>query len=387
MKRLLGSVVGLYGLLVVARSVSRGLTARRRTNCPAPPEPDAWPFVSVIIPAWRDRAALEMCLDTLGGVDYPDYEVIIVAGGTDGTHESAVALADHASRVHVLEQLPRGKNAALNQGLAQAKADVVVLLDADSELTPQWLKGLVGPLRGDVAASTGNYLPVRETPVSLCGDLAKVYEYQVRDRVILQGSGGIAIRREVLDAIGPFPELRISSDWDLDARLEMHGYRRVFAPEAQIRSHRPATLREWWQNELRWRRLHLRSLFRLKTGLLDDPVAAARHLYPYLTSWAVALATAAALLTLPFRRVRGVVLAGWAALATMMMLREIGALISVLTFQPSTRWLPVIPLTPLMSTLTWAACCVASLTRNKAALQFKGARQPSAATPVPAPEG
>ena len=374
MKRLLGSIVSLYALLVLILGIWRGLVARKRASRAETRALEVWPFVSIIVPAWRDRSALENCLHTLTRVDYPDYDVIIVAGGPDGTCELAAAAADKDPRIRVVEQLPRGKNAALNQGLSLAGADIVVFLDADSELTPQWLKRLVGALRRGAAASTGNYLPLHETAVSLWGDLAKVNEYQVRDRVILQGSGGIAVSREALDVIGPFPEERVSSDWDLDARLAMHGYRRVFAADALIGSHRPATLTEWWRNELRWRRLHLRSLFRLKTGLLDDPATAARHLYPYLTSWTAGLLSVAAVLALPFRQARLWILPGWGAIFGLLLLREIGPVISVLTFQPSVRWLRVMPVAPVMAVMTWAACCIASVTRNQAAVQFKGPR-------------
>ncbi len=207
------------------------------------------PFASVIIPAWRDRQALAACLRSLEQVAYPDYEVIVVAGGPDGTYEAACESARANPRLQAIEQLPRGKNAALNQGLAAARGGVVVLLDADSEVSPGWLAALVGALQDGVSASTGNYVPVRETAVSLHGDVAKVHEYQVRNRVILQGSGGIALRRDALDLIGPFPEERISSDWDLDARLALQGRRKVFVEDAVIRSHRPTTLREWWRNE------------------------------------------------------------------------------------------------------------------------------------------
>jgi cellulose synthase/poly-beta-1,6-N-acetylglucosamine synthase-like glycosyltransferase len=380
LKRLLQGLVGLYGLFVLARSIGRGLAAAGRKNELLRREPREWPFVSIIIPAWRDRAALEACLDTLRQVDYTDYEVIIVAGGEDGTYKVAMAAAAKDARVRAVEQLPRGKNAALNQGLALANAGVVVFLDADSELRPQWLKGLVGALEGDVAASTGNYVPLSETPVSLWGEMAKVYEYQVRGRVILQGSGGIAVRRHALEAIGPFPEERISSDWDLDARMEVCGYRRAFAPDALIRSHRPATLADWWRNELRWRRLHLRSLFRLRAELLADPLSAARHLYPYATSWLAVLFTAGVVLALPFRGVRGSLVPGWSALVAFLLLRETGPVVSVLVYQPSVEWIPLIPATPVMISMTWAACCIASLTRDKAALQFKGARHVNSAT-------
>lgn len=377
MKQLVKTTVSAYSLFVLGRGVASGLLARRRSEeSPARHQPQQLPFISVIIPAWRDRAALETCLSSLARVDYPDYEVIVVAGGPDGTCEAACAVARQDPRLQVIEQLPRGKNAALNQGVAAARAGVLVFLDADSELSPQWLKGLVGALEGDVAASTGNYLPMRETPVSLFGDLAKQYEYQVRNRIILQGSGGIAVRREALDAIGPFPEERISSDWDLDARLSLHGYRRVFAKDALIHSHRPATLREWWRNELRWRRLHLRSLFRLKDGLLTNPAPMARHLYPYLTSWLVAFLTASALgsLLVRSRGLRTAALLSWSGATSLLLAREMGPVVSVLAFEPSTRWLPVIPVTPVLAVMTWAACLVASLTRNRAALQFKGVR-------------
>jgi cellulose synthase/poly-beta-1,6-N-acetylglucosamine synthase-like glycosyltransferase len=375
-KRRFATLVAVYGAYVLALSIGRGRTAAKRQIAPPCLGAGQWPFVSIIVPAWRDRDALEACLESLACIDYPDYEVIVVAGGADGTYECASAMALGRDRMKVIEQLPRGKNAALNQGVAAASAEVLVFLDADSRLSPGWLKELVGALQDGVAASTGNYLPMHETPVSLWGDLAKVYEYQVRDRVILQGSGGIAVRREALDAIGPFPEERVSSDWDLDARLALRGYRKVFAPGALIRSHRPATLTEWWQNELRWRRLHLRSLFRLKDGLMTNPIGTLRHLFPYIAAWAVAASTAAATGALVSRSgsFAQAALVGWGALVASLLSRDMRPVVSVIAFRPSSRWLPLVPLAPLMSLMTWAACCVASLTRNQAALQFKGAR-------------
>ncbi|MGE5602949.1 MAG: glycosyltransferase, partial [Nitrososphaerales archaeon] len=376
MKQLLVAFVGLYTVFALVGGIWRGRRAAQRASRSSSPGPQRWPFVSVIIPAWRDRAALQTCLRSLAKVDYPDYEVIVVAGGPDGTYDTACAMAGQNRRMHVIEQLPRGKNAALNQGLAVASADTIVFLDADSELSPQWLKGLVGPLQGDVAAVTGNYSPIRETPVALWGDLAKVHEYLVRDRVILQGSGGIAVRREALEAIGPFPEERISSDWDLDARLALQGYTRKFALDAAIRSHRPATLREWWQNELRWRRLHLRSLFRLKAGLLATPGPTARHLYPYIASWTVALSTviaAGAPLT-RWSTLKQAALLAWGGLTSLLLMRDLIPVVTVLVYQPSKRWLPLIPLAPVMTVMTWAACFVASLTAKRASLQFKGVR-------------
>jgi cellulose synthase/poly-beta-1,6-N-acetylglucosamine synthase-like glycosyltransferase len=375
-KRLVGSLIGLYALLSLSRGIWRGLRAAANSSGSSSSQPEHWPFVSIIVPAWRDSAALKTCLLSLREVDYPSYEVIVVAGGPDGTYETACAAARHDHRIQVVEQLPRGKNAALNQGIALASAAILVFLDADSELTPPWLKALVAALRDGVAASTGNYKPLNETPVSLYGDLAKVHEYQVRNRVILQGSGGIALRREALEAIGPFPEERVSSDWDLDARLALHGYRKVFVPDAVIRSHRPATVRDWWRNELRWRRLHLRSLSRLRASLLAHPVPMARHLYPYIASWTAFVLTAvgvASLLLKPGRLKETLVQAG-AAFFAFSLVREAIPVVSVMSYQPSARWLAAALVTPLLTVMTWAACVVASVSRDRVVLQFKGAR-------------
>ncbi len=66
---------------------------------------------------------------------------------------------------------------------------------------------------------------------------------------------------------------------------------------------------------------------------------------------------------------------GWGGLTALLMSRELGVWTAVMAYKPSARWLPVVPLVPVMTVMTWAACCVASLTRDRAALQFKGARQ------------
>jgi cellulose synthase/poly-beta-1,6-N-acetylglucosamine synthase-like glycosyltransferase len=376
-RRITAIFLAAYALFVTGRAILRGRRAASAARWPRSSEPAAWPLASIIIPAWNDRDTLQTCLDTVAHLDYPSYEAIVVAGGGDGTYEAALARAARDSRLRVLEQLPKGKNAALNRALDCASGEVMVFLDADSQVEPGWLKALVRNLDGRADAATGNYLPLRETLVSLLGDISKVAEYEVRGRVILQGSGGIALRREVLDALGPFPEERVSSDWDLDARVDLAGFRKVFAPDAVIRTHRPATVGEWWRNEMRWRRLHLLSLLRLRRGLLDTPESAARHLLPYGVAWGIAgtatlafasrfLAGGALRLNLPLVAL---------AFAAASLWRELGAVIEVVAYRPQRRLVTALALSPVLIALGWAACLLASLTPRKVKLQFKGARQ------------
>src|SRR5512133_2635959 len=67
----------------------QGAAAQYAPNV-GPLTPRAWPFVSVIVPAWRERGTIESCICALRAVEYPAWEAIIVAGGPDGTYESAI---------------------------------------------------------------------------------------------------------------------------------------------------------------------------------------------------------------------------------------------------------------------------------------------------------
>jgi cellulose synthase/poly-beta-1,6-N-acetylglucosamine synthase-like glycosyltransferase len=386
-KPLSGVFLGAVTLFTWVRGIRRGLTARHNLRWPDVPEPALWPPVSVIVPAWKERDTLDACLALLAANDYPDFEVIITAGGPDGTYESACKLAQDMPRVRVIEQQPKGKNAALNEALPHASGEVIVFLDADSQIGPGWLRTIVAALQDNVAAATGNYFALESTVFSLQGEMAKVLEYEVRGRVIVQGSGGIAVRRAVLDAIGSFPEGAYSSDWDLDARLDLGGFPRAFVPGAATYSHRPATWREWWKNELRWRRLHLSSLFRLKSAVLRDPVATAKHLYPYVVAWSVLATSVAWLLTLLLDRTHGhTVRAGagqaWALVTGAVLAREMASVVEVLAYSRDARWLTVAAATPFLTGAGWAACVVASLTSGKATVHFKGPRAAARAQAV-----
>jgi cellulose synthase/poly-beta-1,6-N-acetylglucosamine synthase-like glycosyltransferase len=176
-RRITAILLAAYALYVAIRALLRGRRAAAAPRWPSPPEPRAWPFVSIIIPAWNDRVTLLSCLNSVDALDYPDYEAIVVAGGGDGTYTAALDRAASDARLLVVEQLPKGKNAALNQGLECARGEVVAFLDADSEVEVGWLKALVRRVDGAADAVCGNYLPLRETPVSLLGDVAKIAEY------------------------------------------------------------------------------------------------------------------------------------------------------------------------------------------------------------------
>jgi hypothetical protein len=103
------------------------------------------PLVSVIVLSWNQRAVTLACLASLSRVTYPRCRVLLVDNAsTDGSPDAV--RRDHPS-VELLA-LPEnrmfagGNNAGIRHALAQG-AEMVVLLNNDTEVAPDFLEHLV----------------------------------------------------------------------------------------------------------------------------------------------------------------------------------------------------------------------------------------------------
>lgn len=349
-----------------------------RARCPVPEtagEADR-PPVSILVPAWQERGTAERCITSLRRLRYPRWEAVIIAGGSDGTYEATLRATAGDDRFRVLEQRPLGKNAALMQGVVAARHEVLAFLDADSEVGPDWLSLLVAPLVAGASASAGTYVPRRATWASLTEQMEKIEAEDILGSRSLQGSGSVAIGRAVLERIDGLPlDVRVGVDWDLGMRLARLGEPVARAPRAAVTTERPATLGEFWANEVRWRRAHLRGLWRHKDALLKSPLQVASGLYFYLLSVLVVVGLPISLLVALLRpRRRPAVGQLTLALAIWLLGRRaaLGAEITAYTGDPKWlgfAWAPAALLVPAM-----AASVVALLTVGRGQQWFKGPR-------------
>jgi len=121
----------------------RSMASLRRASAPVP---DAWPSLSVVIPARDEVEALPRTLRTLLAQDLPGLEVVVVDDrSADGTGAVAAEAARDDGRVRVItvSELPHGwlgKTHALQRGAEVATGEWLLFTDADVRFAPGALR-------------------------------------------------------------------------------------------------------------------------------------------------------------------------------------------------------------------------------------------------------
>jgi len=217
-----------------------------------------------VVVNWNRRELLRACLNSLAGQRHTSFEVTVIDNGSnDGSAELVEKMSDtFPVRLHLIRNVSnRGFCAANNQGIAQARGEMIALLNNDAEAEANWLAALEDVMRGaDDVGMVASKILVWEDPkrIDKVGHL--IYpDGQNRgrgtgqidrgqfDRVeeILWPDGCAAMyRRAMLDEVGAFDEdfFAYADDAELGLRGRIAGWRSMYAPGAVVRHHRGASL-------------------------------------------------------------------------------------------------------------------------------------------------
>lgn len=303
---LVWAIAGLFlvvGSLTVARTVLLLVLAtrharqrRKKTFTWGPPVTDP---VSVIVPAYNEKAGIEAAVRSLAGGDYPDIEVVVVDdGSTDGTADLVERL--HLSNVRVIRVPNGGKPNALNTGIAMARHDIVVTVDGDTIFEPDSIRMLVQPFASPAVGAVAGNVKVgnRENIVSAWQHIEYVIGFNLDRRLYevlncmptVPGAIG-AFRRTALAEVGGISDETLAEDTDVTIALCRAGWRVVYEERARAWTEAPATLEQLYRQRYRWSYGTMQAMWKHRGALTDtgDSGRFGRVGLPFLALFGVAL--------------------------------------------------------------------------------------------------
>jgi cellulose synthase/poly-beta-1,6-N-acetylglucosamine synthase-like glycosyltransferase len=216
--------------------------------------------ISVIVPAFDEQATIAATVRTLAASNHPEVEVVVVDDeSADATAETVRDLG--FANVRLVQVPSGGKATALNTGVALARHELIVMVDADTIVAPDALHELVQPF-GDpgVGAVAGNVkVGNRRGLLARWQHIEYVIGFNL-DRRLYDALGCIptvpgalgGFRRETLEAIGGLSTDTLAEDTDLTMAILREGWRVVYQDTAQAHTEAPRTLRQLWHQRYRW---------------------------------------------------------------------------------------------------------------------------------------
>jgi GT2 family glycosyltransferase len=222
----------------------------------------AFPLASIVVVTHQRRELTRLCLESLfARTEWPRYELLVVDNGsTDGTLDLLEGFARRRPALRTMAFAEnRGFPRACNAGLAEARGDVLVLLNNDTVLTRGWLAalhrhlsenprvGLVGPVTNAVANEARidvGYRDLDALPAWASG-WTRAHDGEVFEIPSL-AFFCVAIRREVFAEIGALDErfgLGLFEDGDYCRRARDAGWRLLCARDAFVHHWQNASFR------------------------------------------------------------------------------------------------------------------------------------------------
>ncbi len=112
-------------------------------------------LLSILVPVYNEASTVATVIERLRTIDLPlPREIVIINdGSTDGTREVLDELARRDPALLVIHaEKNGGKGAAIRSGMAAARGTILAIQDADLELDPAQLAGLVAPILSGAAS-------------------------------------------------------------------------------------------------------------------------------------------------------------------------------------------------------------------------------------------
>ena len=268
----------LYGLLLLGMLAYGGnslllvlqhiRTRRSRPELPALPDP--LPIVTVQLSVFNEENVVGRLIDAVGELDWPAdrLEIQVLDDSTDGTPE---IVAEHLERLrrrglavsHVRRELRTGyKAGALQEGMDQARGELLALFDADFVPPKDFLRRSVGRFADPaIAAVQGRWTHLnrdaswltRAQALAIDSHFAVEQEARCRAGWFLNFNGTAGIwRRAAIDDAGGWSDDTLTEDLDLSYRVQLKGWRLEYDASLACPAELPTGLLAFKAQQRRW---------------------------------------------------------------------------------------------------------------------------------------
>ncbi|WP_329039338.1 glycosyltransferase [Streptomyces sp. NBC_01725] len=265
-------VIGRFGLMLVL-SFAHARKVRRRGFGWGEPVTEP---VTVLVPAYNERECIANTVRSLMESDHPIEVIVIDDGSTDGTADIVEAM--WLPGVQVVRQVNSGKPAALNNGIAHAGHDLVVMMDGDTVFEPSTVRELVQPF-GDprVGAVAGNAkVGNRDTLIGAWQHIEYVMGFNLDRRMYdvlrcmptIPGAVG-AFRRQALERVGGMSEDTLAEDTDITMAMHRDGWRVVYAERARAWTEAPESVQQLWSQRYRWSYGTMQAIWKHRRAVIE----------------------------------------------------------------------------------------------------------------------
>jgi cellulose synthase/poly-beta-1,6-N-acetylglucosamine synthase-like glycosyltransferase len=226
------------------------------------------PKVSIHIPAYMEPPEmLRQTLDAVAGLDYPDFECVVIINNTPDPaywrpiEEHCAALGPRFTFLNATK-VAGFKAGALRLALAHTApdAEIIGVLDADYVVHPDWLKdvvpGFADPAVGLIQAPQDHRDETTPLHWAMNGEYAGFFDIGMVQRneanaIIVHGTMCL-IRRAALDAAGGWSSDTICEDTDLGLTIIEQGWRTLYTRRRYGHGLLPDTFEAFKKQRHRW---------------------------------------------------------------------------------------------------------------------------------------
>jgi cellulose synthase/poly-beta-1,6-N-acetylglucosamine synthase-like glycosyltransferase len=222
------------------------------------------PTVSILISSFNEKYVIGRSLEAIKNLDYPKDKLQVVIA--DDSNDQTVDVVDDKVRelneagiTTIVSRRPAREHfkcGALNKAMEKVVGEFVLLLDADSIVTPDVLsKGIdameTHPRASFVSFRYGHYNRNYNLITRLfalyqdMGDtLSKMGAYHIDVPFSFQG-GFALVRTKDLKGVGQWSNERIADDGDISIKMYLAGKRGIYLSNVKIMGEDPSTLEAW----------------------------------------------------------------------------------------------------------------------------------------------